>query len=155
MRVTTAFKHIPSYVLVAINAVGVSTATLESAYATVSEAFAAGDITVADGKTCLHMALSAHLPSKYGDDYIRAGDMIVVGGVKRVATADDAGVVRDSALSRKVNRDWSMHIDVHAASTAAPKKIRVAREAQDAIDALIETYGAKTVREALKRAVAR
>lgn len=152
MRVTTAFKHIPSYVLIAINAVGTATATLESAYTTVSEAFAAGDISIGDGKMCMHMALAEHMPSKYGTCYIRVGDMIEVDGIKRRATVEDAGVVRGSALERKVTHDWSKHITPSAASTAAPKKIRVARELQTTIDALIDTYGTKFVREALKRA---
>ena len=134
MQVTT-FKHIPHYILSAINDVGVAEYTLEKAYGVIAKAFAAEEISVADGKMCLALCLVHHMPSKYAANFDKA-----------------TGVKRNTALIKKVGRDWSMRVVGVKADSKEVKAVRVAREAQAAIDALIETYGAKVVREALKRA---
>ena len=138
MRVTTAFKHIPPYILSAINDVGVAEYTLEKAYGVVAKAFAADKISVADGKMCLALCLVHHMPSKYAADFDKA-----------------TGMKRDTALIKKVGRDWSLRVVGISADSTEVKTVRVARDAQAAIDELVKSFGAKMVREALKRAVAK
>ena len=99
---TTSFSHIPSAVMTAINAVGTGYATISKAYATIRTAYEAETITAKDGKLCLAMALAHHMPRDY----------------KASLTKD--GVVRGSALQRKVSRDWNEYVVGVVAHSAEP-----------------------------------
>ncbi len=113
-----SFAHIPSAVLSAINSVGVSEATLERAYTIISDAYHADKISAPDGKLCLAMSLVHHMPSKYAKDYDK-----------------DDGPVRDSALAKKVSRDWNSRVvGIVAHDTDA---VRVKASERAAYDAMV------------------
>ena len=126
---TTSFSHIPSAVMMAINAVGTGYATISKAYATIKTAFDSETITAKDGKLCLAMALAHHMPRDY----------------KASLTKD--GVVRGSALQRKVSRDWNEYvIGTVAHSTESASRVKASeRAAWDAYraawDMFVESCG--------------
>lgn len=115
---TNAFAHIPSAVISAINSVGVSEATLERAYTIISDAYHADKISAVDGKLCLAMSLVHHMPSKYKADYDK-----------------DVGPVRDSALAKKVSRDWNSRVVGIVAHDT--ESVRVKASERAAYDAMV------------------
>ena len=128
-----SFAHIPAAVLSAINAVGIAESSLERAYTIVSQAYHADKLSAPDGKLCIAMSLVHHMPSKYSKDYVRKGD--------------DAGVVRDSALERKVARDWNTRVvGIVALDTATVRVARAEREAYETMVAELAKARAKYVK---------
>ena len=136
---TTSFSHIPSAVMSAINAVGTGYATISKAYATIKTAYDAETITAKDGKLCLAMALACHMPRDY----------------KASLTKD--GVVRGSALQRKVSRDWNEYVvGAVAHSTEPASRIKASERAaweayRAAWDMFVTACGNDKVRAAAVR----
>ena len=115
-----AFAHIPAAILAAFNNVGIHEAGLENTYAYLRKQYAADKVSADDGKILLAMTLAHHV-GKYSKDYVRKGST--------------AGMVHNSALERKVHRDWKERIVGETAADAAT--VRVNAEERAAYDELV------------------
>lgn len=121
-----AFAHIPAAVMAAVNKVGESLATLDTAYAVIRKHWVADKLSAEDGKLLLAMSLVHHLPRKYKGQLTKEG------------------VVRNSSLYQQVRRVWATEIEQVSAGEAASIRISAAeREAYAELVASIAKANAK------------
>ena len=122
----------PKHILAAINTVGAAVATLHGAYTVIRKARKDGEVSDADAKTLIAMALVAHLPEKY----------------KRHMT--QSGPKRGSALERQRDRVWREILGDKKPQADKPK-VRVPRECVAAVEKLLGDFTKAQVLAALKK----